>query len=161
VDVVLERALDRCDCRRCRALANQLDALIPTPSHVAAYVAMGSAMALTAVFAAAAVGWSWPRLVGMALLVGTLWFACLMGAMAWGGSRLTSPDPLAWDSAAVWWGWTAVVVGLWLGAIGVLALAGVPPWVVWPVGAVGIWQVVRSWRARRLGRGECVRDRTG
>lgn len=130
MDVVLEAALDRCDCRRCLALAQQLDALIPTPAHVAAYVAMGGALVLTSVFAAATLDWETPRLLGMAILVGTVWALCLVGAMAWGGSRLASPDPLAWSGRRrpTWPGWIWLNVGIWVVWLVLQAVTGAPAW---------------------------------
>lgn len=161
MDVVLRRALDRCDCRRCRSLAQQLDALVPTPSHIAAYVAMGSAIALTAVLAAARLGWSWPRLLGLALLAGIVWFLCLMGAMAWAGARFLSPDPLAWSLPGRWFGWTWVVVALFVVLFAIQVLTGGPLWLVGIlVGGSG----VQAWfgrRTRQRQRAECWRDRTG
>ena len=161
MDVVLERALDKCDCRRCRALAQQLDALIPTPAHVAAYVAMGVALALTTVFAARTYEWGWPRLLGVAGLAGTVWFVCLMGAMAWGGSRITAPDPLAWGGRQEWAGWGVLLGATFALWFAVELLAGAPVWLLVGVPVVLGAYLVWSWRRRRDLRRTCVRDRTG
>jgi hypothetical protein len=161
VDADLVRALDRCDCRRCRALAQQLDALIPTASHVAAYVAMGVALVLTAVLAARSLGWEWQRLLGMALLVGTVWFLCLMGAMAWAGARFLSPDPLAWGPTSVWRGWTVVIVGMWVALLAIQLLTSGPVWVIVIVLVVSSVQGVLIRRRAQRQRAECWRDGAG
>ena len=161
MDVVLRRALDRCDCKRCRGLAQQLDALIPTPSHIAAYVAFGVALALTAVFAAGTYDWEWPQMLGVAVLVGTVWFVCLMGAMAWGGGRLTQPDPLAWSGRQEWVGWGWLLGGTFAVWLCAEVVAGAPAWLLVGVPIVlGGYLLVSARRRRRLRR-ECWRDRTG
>jgi hypothetical protein len=157
VDVVLEAALDRCDCRRCRALAQQLDALIPTPAHVAAYVAMGCALVLTSVLAAATLDWRAPRLLGMAILVGTVWSLCLLGAMAWGGARLVSADPLAWSGRATWPGWIWLNVAMWVVWLVLQAVTGAPLWFV-AIAPVMIAVHLVTGRGGRRRRGhDCIR----
>lgn len=163
MDVVLERALDRCDCRRCQTLARQLDALIPTPSHIAAYVAMGGALVLSAVLAAATIGWETPRLYGMALFVGIVWALCLVGAIAWGGSRLVAPDPLAWSrwqrwtGRETWPGWLWLNVAVWTGWVVLQLVTGAPLWFLLIAPAILGFQLVAARVASRRESDVCAR----